>query len=61
MASKRDVCDRKKRVVKVWYLLKTVCDMLCMSDFLVNKGCEDSSEANNNSNKPKCYKLVSNV
>ena len=37
MASKRDVCDGKKPEVKVWYLLKTVCDMLCLTDFLIKK------------------------
>ena len=29
--------------------------------FSDNIGCEDNSEANNNSNEPKCYKLVSKV
>ena len=37
----------------IWYAMYTW--------FSDNIACEDSSEANDNSNKPKCYKLMSKV
>ena len=35
MASKRDVCDQKNQIIEVGYLLKMVCDMLCIPEFLI--------------------------
>ena len=35
ITSKRDVCDRKKQEVEVWYLVKIVFDRMCMPNFLI--------------------------
>ena len=35
ITSKRDVCDRKKQEVEVWYLVKIVFDRLCTPNFLI--------------------------